>query len=237
MNCINLDSSTPLRGRWLFDAGSDFSPFIFDITDPLTYPPGLSSASIFGLSRAIHEFRNPPLGYAGKCGSYREALVLDSDVDQLRRLFNIVKILRNHVAEFEKRTHLISMSNMCFPFVSSESLPLDLIAKRKVFVRFVKDIVFAGRDVDNMADMGKVSKTNLLIWVSIYLTHGSWCFFQKPMDLPAVTETAIAINHFNSGSSPVLTCARYCIMDLNRLKRILRRYHQSSGTRGHPLIP
>lgn len=219
-------NTTPLKARWLHGLDTDLTLYKFDITNPDWYPPIIKFCSSDQLKKAIFEFRNP----LSSSGSYRTVFkgheVNDSDTKQLLLLKNIVTIVRDQVIKYFKLCDKANTSLESCPLITSETLPDDVCEKRQLMLNLAKSVLFFKKSPDEIVKAYDVNKTNLDIWVNIYLTHGPAAFFKKARPLTPEIEKIIVKDHFNRRASTVFTCARHCFFDQNRLKRMIKRYYQ-----------
>ena len=209
---------TFLRGHWLFDAGSDFYLYVFDISRPECYPPEIKSCVSSSLEEAVYRFRHPDSLDRENFSDYK---VANNDTKSLNRLHNIVACLRENVARKYRLQNIMPLPSRSVPLLSSTPLPKD--SARLIPLYIARSVVFEGRSIDSLAESFQVSKTNIRIWVSIYLTHGSQVFYLKERELDPIGEAVLVHNHIHTGKSVVLTCSSFCIFDKKRLQRIIRR--------------
>ena len=225
-NCMyqfDLYNTTPLIGRWLFDAQGEFSDLCFEITRPLNYSE-INLNLDFNFNYMINCFRFQIDDYGNRKGGYDPEYVSDLNVDQLQRLFRIVSAVRDGYAPNYSTSPDFVLSKDAFPLIGNDLLREAEIKKRKFFLMVARSVIFSNFSVEYAAARFKVNAQNVRIWISAFLTHGPRPFFYQPKLLSFEEEEKIVREHFQNGSSMVYTCARYLILNRNRFRRMLHRH-------------
>ena len=222
-----LYNETPLRGLWLFDADRDVAPFIFDITNQKMYPLAEIRRSP-DVEEAIAKFQKLYCDSYQRNGRYCGTPVPDSDALLVDHLFKIVTCVRDTVASYQGLAGQILPSSQCCSFCTDEMLPEEELMKRRWFLYTVRSVINGASSIQKVAFNNRVPEVTLRIWISAFLNYGPLSFFRKQKELSNELKRAIADIHTrNNRSNVAKTCAQFCMLNQNRLKRCLQTLQKS----------
>ena len=213
-----LNNVTPVYGYWLADAGHPLANQFFDLTEPITYPFRLSSHEEAEIKELIRGLKHKV---------FYVTCFYDLDEEARTTLCQLLAKVRQ--AALDK----CPVSNKRIPTYTgyrhykNNQLSKEKLQKRLFFLHLAKQIVAGCETTGSVALKYNIDKTNVAIWLSIFLTHGEEAFYAPEPQYSKEDEELIASKHLKNGNSVALTCAQALLFSRKRLHNMLRRYRLS----------
>ena len=217
LNSVNPDEWTLCVGFWLSQLPFSGAKIKFDITFPDSYPfKDYDKSELKSLIKklrikSVNDFFGP-ISY------------VDTSTWEKRRDFqDLVYFVRSEY--IKKSSYFLKLPFRVLPRKSPSPTKAEM-KKREFYLNVARSVVFGEDSYSSAAKRFGVEKSNVCIWVNLFLTHGEDIFRHSRPKLQNNRAINCAYYHLAYKRTIAETASWYLIFSHNQIKHYIRRYRK-----------